>query len=83
MIIPNKYIKPSESIMYLSTIIIKQIGNKKYNVVDLWLEIKANNNITYNKYLQILIYLNIIGAINYNKKGEIYNENIRSSNIFS
>ncbi len=78
MIIPNKYIKPSESIMYLSTIIIKQIGNKKYNVVDLWLEIKANNNITYNKYLQILIYLNIIGAINYNKKGEIYNENIRS-----
>ena len=78
MIIPNKYIKPSESIMYLSTIIIKQIGNKKYNVVDLWLEIKASNNITYNKYLQILIYLNIIGAINYNKKGEIYNENIRS-----
>ena len=78
MIIPNKYIKPSESIMYLSTIIIKQIGNKKYNVVDLWLEIKANNNITYNKYLQILIYLNIIGAINYNKKGEIYNETIRS-----
>lgn len=78
MIIPNKYIRPSESIMYLSTIIIKQIGNKKYNVVDLWLEIKANNNITYNKYLQILIYLNIIGAINYNKKGEIYNENIRS-----
>jgi len=78
LIIPNKYIKPSESIMYLSTIIIKQIGNKKYNVVDLWLEIKANNNITYNKYLQILIYLNIIGAINYNKKGEIYNENIRS-----
>ena len=45
--------------MYLSTIIIKQLGNKKYNVVDLWLEIKANNNITYNKYLQILIYLNM------------------------
>ena len=51
LIIPNKYIKPSESIMYLSTIIIKQIGNKKYNVVDLWLEIKANNNITYNKFV--------------------------------
>lgn len=78
MIIPNKYIRPSESIMYLSTIIIKHIGNKKYDVVDLWLEIKANSNITYSKYLQILIYLNIIGAINYNKKGEIYNENITS-----
>lgn len=78
MIIPNKYIKPSESIMYLSTIIIEKIGNKKYDVVDLWLEIKKNSNITYNKFLQILIYLNIIGAINYNKKGEIYNENITS-----
>lgn len=78
MIIPNKYIKPSESIMYLSTIIIEKIENKKYDVVDLWLEIKKNSNITYNKFLQILIYLNIIGAINYNKKGEIYNENITS-----
>ena len=78
MIIPNKYIKPSESIMYLSTIIIEKIGNKKYDVVDLWIEIKKNSNITYNKFLQILIYLNIIGAINYNKKGEIYNENITS-----
>lgn len=40
MIIPNKYIRPSESIMYLSTIILKQIEDKKYDVVDLWLEIK-------------------------------------------
>ena len=78
MIIPNKYIKPSESIMYLSTIVLQQIGNKKCNVVDLWLKTKANSNITYNKFLQILIYLNIIGTITYTEKGEIYNENIKS-----
>ena len=71
MIIPNKYIRPSESIMYLSTIILKQIEDKKYDVVDLWLEIKKSSNITYSKFLQILIYLDIIGAINYNKKGII------------
>lgn len=78
MIIPNKYIKPTESIMYLSTIIITQIGNRKYNIMDLWLKVKINNNITYNKFLQILIYLYTIGVIVYTEKGEIYNENIRN-----
>ena len=78
MIIPNKYIKPSESIIYLSAMVIKQIGEKKYNIIDLWLKIKENTKITYNKFLQILIYLYTIKAINYTEKGEIYNENIRS-----
>lgn len=78
MIIPNKYIKPSDSIIYQSTILIKEIGNRKYSVVDLWIKIKKNSNMTYNKFLQILIYLNITGIINYTKDGEIYNENIRS-----
>ena len=76
MILPDKYIKPSDSIMYLSTIIIKQIGNKKYNIMDLWLKIKAKSDITYNKFIQILIYLYTIGIIVYTEKGEIYNENI-------
>ena len=78
MIIPNKYIKPTESIMYLSTIIITQIGNRKYNIMDLWLKVKTNNNITYNKFLQILVYLYTIGVIVYTEEGEIYNENIRN-----
>ena len=78
MIIPNKYIKPYESIMYLSTIVLDKLENKKYTVVDLWLKVKKDSSITYNKFLQILMYLNIIGAINYTKKGEIYNENIKN-----
>ncbi len=28
---------------------------------------KKSSNITYSKFLQILIYLDMIGAINYNK----------------
>ena len=58
--------------------LLSEIEDKKYDVVDLWLEIKKSSNITYSKFLQILIYLDIIGAINYNKKGEIYNENTTS-----
>lgn len=78
MIVPDKYIMPKDSILYMSTIIIKKINNKKINIIDLWLDVKRENNISYNKFIQNLLYLNIIGAINYTKEGEIYNENIAS-----
>jgi hypothetical protein len=78
VIIPDKYIMPSDSILYMSTIILKKLKNKKANIIDLWLEIKRESGMTYNKFMQILIYLNIIGVLNYTEKGEIYNENITS-----
>ena len=66
-------------IMYVYSVDVKKLViNNKDTDLKAFAKKTANNNITYNKYLQILIYLNIIGAINYNKKGEIYNENIRS-----
>lgn len=76
MIIPDKYIMPSDSMLYMSTIVLKKLKNKKTNIIELWLEIKREGFITYNKFVQILIYLNIIGVLNYTEKGEIYNENI-------
>ena len=79
MILPDKYVKPSESLMYLSSIVIKYIDNKECNITDLWLEIKKDNTkLSYNKFLQILVYLYTIGVISYTEKGEIFNENYRS-----
>ncbi len=78
MIIPDKYIMPNDSILYMSTIVLKKLKNKKTNIIELWLEIKRESSITYNNFVQILIYLNIIGVLNYTEKGEIYNENITS-----
>lgn len=78
MIIPDKYIMPNDSILYMSTIVLKKLKNKKINIIELWLEIKRESSITYNKFVQILIYLNIIGVLKYTEKGEIYNENITS-----
>lgn len=78
MIIPDKYIMPSDSILYMSTIILKKLKNKKVNIIDLWIEIKRETGMTYNRFIQNLIYLNIIGALNYTEKGEIYNENFTS-----
>lgn len=76
MIIPDKYIMPNDSILYMSTIVLKKLKNKEINIIELWLEIKRESAITYNKFVQILIYLNVIGVLNYTEKGEIYNENI-------
>lgn len=78
MILPNKNIEPKYSLLYTGAILLNIIKNKRYNTIDLWLIVKKNNIMTYNKYLQTLVYLFSIGSINYTKKGEIYNENIKS-----
>lgn len=78
MIVPSKYVRPEDSIIYLSAKVIKYLENKKYNIVDLWFKVKAKNEITYNKFIQILIYLYTTGIITYTENGEIYNENIKS-----
>lgn len=78
MILPNKNIEPKYSLFYTGAILLNIIKNKRYNTIDLWLLVKKNNVMTYNKYLQTLVYLFSIGSINYTKKGEIYNENIKS-----
>lgn len=79
MILPSKYIEPKYSLFYMGAILLKKIGNKKYDIIDLWYSIKRECGImTYNRYIQTLIYLYTIGSINYTKKGEIYNENIKS-----
>lgn len=84
MILPNKYIKPAESIIYKSTIIIKNLDNKRMNITDLWLKIKKNNlRMSYSNYIHIIIYLYSIGIISYTDRGEIYNENFKGWDIFS
>jgi hypothetical protein len=76
MILPNKNIEPKYSLFYSGAILLKIIKNKRYNIIDLWILVKKDKIMTYNKFIQTLVYLFCIGSINYTKKGEIYNENI-------
>ena len=79
MILPDKYIKPSESYIYISTLVITELKDYRYSITDLWLKIKnKNKKLSYNKYLQIIIYLYTIGLISYTEKGEIFNENYKN-----
>lgn len=80
MILPNKYIEPSQSLFYLGAVTLEIIGEKKMDFVDLWLKFKKNTKetISYTRFLQTLVYLYSAGIISYNKEGEIYNENFEN-----
>lgn len=85
MILPNKYVEPSQSLFYLGAITLDIIQKKRMSLVDLWINFKRSTkeNISYTRFLQTLVYLYSAGIISYTKEGEIYNENFKSWNIFS
>ncbi len=80
MILPNKYIEPSQSLFYLGAITLNIIERKRISLVDLWIGFKKNTKekISYTRFLQTLVYLYGTGIISYTKEGEIYNENIKN-----
>ena len=80
MILPNKYVEPSQSLFYLGAITLNIIERKRISLVDLWINFKKNTKekISYTRFLQTLVYLYSVGIISYTKEGEIYNENIEN-----
>lgn len=79
MILPDKYTEPDNSLFYLGAFILKIVSNKKLELAEIWTKFKkeTSNTISYNRFLQTLIYLYSIGSIAYTEEGEIYNENIK------
>lgn len=85
MVLPDKYIEPKDSLFYLGSYILKIIVSKKLELAEIWIKFKkeTDNTISYNRFLQTLVYLYSIGSIACTEEGEIYNENFKSWNIFS
>ncbi len=81
MIIPNKYISIEDSYLGISARILKVIKNKKYSIDKIWNIVNKNYNkdkinIPFNKFTDVISFMYIINAINYDKEGGvIYNEN--------
>ncbi|MFJ6264119.1 MULTISPECIES: ABC-three component system middle component 6 [Lysinibacillus] len=88
MILPNKYVNASESLMGLSALILNCIGKKTMPIDKVWksfekkyvINDKLNNPPTYQKFILTINFMFIVGMIEYTDKGEIFNENIKSSN---
>lgn len=88
MILPNKYVSNSESLVGLASLILNVIGKKTIPLDKLWISFekkyikteKLNNPPTYQKFILALNFMFMVGMIEYTDEGEIYNENTKSSN---
>lgn len=86
MVLPDKYVTLSESFIGLSALLLDILADKQMTVEQLWnkfnhkyIETKRIYSIpTYQKYIYVLEFMYIAKMINYNEKGEMYNENIKS-----
>ncbi len=84
MILPNKYVSNSESLIGLSALIINVLGKKSLPLDKLWKQFEKkyntenlNNPPTYEKFILTLNLMFMVGMIMYTDEGEIYNENIK------
>lgn len=86
MVLPNKYVTLSESFIGLSALLLEILEDKQMTIDKLWNKFNSkyikNKKIysvpTYQKYIYVLEFMYITKMINYNEKGEMYNENLKS-----
>ena len=89
MILPNKYISLSDSLIGISSLVLETLSSNKMSIDDLWdnfnRSIRQNKKIknipTYNKFVLVINFMYMTNMINYTEKGVIYNENIEYENI--
>lgn len=89
MILPNKYISLSDSLIGISSLILETLSSNKMTIDELWdnfnRSIRQNKKIknipTYNKFVLTINFMYMTNMINYTEKGVIYNENIEYENI--
>ena len=89
MILPNKYISLSDSLIGISSLVLETLSSNKMTIDELWDNFnksirqnkKIKNTPTYNKFVLTINFMYITNMINYTEKGVIYNENIEYENI--
>ena len=89
MILPNKYISLSDSLIGISSLVLETLSSNRMSIDELWdnfnRSIRQNKKIknipTYNKFVLVINFMYMTNMINYTEKGVIYNENIEYENI--
>lgn len=82
MILPNKDIELSLNYIGISALILSALKNYKIAVEILWekevqvlKKYKLKEMPTLQKFVYVLYFMYIVGIINYDNEGRIYNEN--------
>ncbi len=89
MILPNKYLTLSESLIGISSLILNVLGDKYLTLDELWNnfkhQLKNTNKLkyipTYNKFILSINFMYMTKMIDYTEKGVIYNENIKHESL--
>ena len=86
MILPNKYIPLSESLIGISSILLQVLDSNEMTIDELWDKFnkqkgKLKSVPTYNKFVLTINFMFFSNMINYTEKGVIYNENLKLKNI--
>ncbi|MFZ3576776.1 ABC-three component system middle component 6 [Virgibacillus sp. DJP39] len=88
MILPDKYISNSESLLGISSFILSVLSKKHLPVETIWKDFqkkyintkKLKNPPTYQKFILTINFMYIVGMVNYSENGMVFNENIKSHN---
>lgn len=89
MILPDKYLIPSQSLIGIGAFILDILKDKEMTLDELWDKFNkkyGNKKIiktmpSMMRFIYSLEILYILNYIDYNDKGEIYNENKKNKNI--
>lgn len=89
MILPNKYISLSDSLIGISSLVLEVLSSNRMTIDELWENfnhsIKRNKRVknipSYNKFVLTINFMYMTKMINYTEKGVIYNENIKYENL--
>ena len=74
MILPEKHIKNSESLLGIGFLILKFIKKKPLNIDDLWNKVEKNNEnskISFDNFILSIDFLFIINSLTMNSLGEL------------
>ena len=85
MIAPSKHIRISESLLGLGAYLLKYMSEGPQTIDQLWFKVNKQNiskrSFAYHGFDNVILalnYLYIIGAVDINQEGEIYNAAIRA-----
>jgi len=88
MILPDKYVSNSESLLGISSFILSCLKGKSLPIEMIWNDFrkkyintkKLKNPPTYQKFILTINFMFMVGMINYSENGMIFNENIKTHN---
>lgn len=79
MVLPDKYTSLESSLLYCGALILKALGSKSLTIERVWNKFsRLFKGASYEKFIDSLLVIYMLGYVECNDKGEIFNENFNA-----